>query len=293
MPDGTNKPIAYASRTLLPVERKYSQIEKEALGIIFAVTKFHRYLHGRHFVLQTDHKPLQTILARRRACRLTQPTGCKDGERSFLITILRLSSYQKLGHVDGLSRLIPKMQEPLEDTVIASLRTESIMSTVLCNRVRELPGTQEEIRKDAEKDEFITEIKERIVNKDKQVTNAYTLCDEVLLYRVVILATLQRWIPKDFHIGHPGITRTKSLMRSYVFWKNLDKNIENMIRSCTGCALAAKSPPIQFSPLPKTDLPWTRIHVDFAGPMDGCYYLIVVDCYSKWPKVFKCKKPQL
>ena len=41
MPDRTKKPIAYASRTLLPTEKHYSQIEKEALGIIFAVTKFH------------------------------------------------------------------------------------------------------------------------------------------------------------------------------------------------------------------------------------------------------------
>ena len=60
MPDGTKKPIAHASRTLLPVEKHYFQIEKEALQIIFAVTKFQRYLHGRFFTLQTVHKPLIT-----------------------------------------------------------------------------------------------------------------------------------------------------------------------------------------------------------------------------------------
>ena len=61
MLDRTKKPIAHASRTLLPAEKHYSQIEKEALGIIFTVTRFHRYLHGRFFTLQTDHKPLITI----------------------------------------------------------------------------------------------------------------------------------------------------------------------------------------------------------------------------------------
>ena len=61
MLDGSKKPVAHASRSLLPSEKHYSQIEKEALAIIFAVTKFHRYLHGRFFKLQTDHKPLLII----------------------------------------------------------------------------------------------------------------------------------------------------------------------------------------------------------------------------------------
>lgn len=61
MTDNTIRPIAYASRSYQPAERNYSQIEKEALSIIFAVKKFHKFIFGRKFTLQTDHKPLLSI----------------------------------------------------------------------------------------------------------------------------------------------------------------------------------------------------------------------------------------
>ena len=55
--------------------------------------------------------------------------------------------------------------------------------------------------------------------------------------------------------------------------------------------MAAKAPATTFKPWPKTDQPWSRIHIDFAGPLEDHYYLIVVDRYSKWPEVLRCKRP--
>ena len=53
--DGTERPVAYASRTLLPNEQNYAQVEKEALSLNFGVQKFHQYIYGREFTLVTDH----------------------------------------------------------------------------------------------------------------------------------------------------------------------------------------------------------------------------------------------
>ena len=59
--NGEERPIAFASRTLAPAERNYSQLEKEGLAIIFGVKRFHSYLFGRDFVILSDHKPLRHI----------------------------------------------------------------------------------------------------------------------------------------------------------------------------------------------------------------------------------------
>jgi len=51
---GEKRPIAFASRKLLPRERRYSTIEREWLAITWGIKKFQEYLYGTEFILETD-----------------------------------------------------------------------------------------------------------------------------------------------------------------------------------------------------------------------------------------------
>ena len=61
-PDGSIRPVAYASRILSPMEQRYSQTEREALSGVWACERFHFYIHGSQFDLVGDHKPLEVLL---------------------------------------------------------------------------------------------------------------------------------------------------------------------------------------------------------------------------------------
>ena len=105
--DGTERPIAYVSKTLSDAERNYSQIEREALSIIFGVKKFHQFLYGRTFSLLTDHKPLITTFSPEKGI----PTLVASRLQRWAI-ILSAYSYKieykptkEHGNADSLSRL--------------------------------------------------------------------------------------------------------------------------------------------------------------------------------------------
>ena len=58
------KPIYFASKALTEMQRGYKAIEIESLVVAWAVEKFHHFLYGCHFILETDQKPLEAILSR-------------------------------------------------------------------------------------------------------------------------------------------------------------------------------------------------------------------------------------
>ena len=63
MQDGTDQPIAFASRSLSKAEKGYAHLDKEGLAIVYGVKKFHQYLYDRKFTMTSDHKPLEHIFS--------------------------------------------------------------------------------------------------------------------------------------------------------------------------------------------------------------------------------------
>ena len=55
------KPVAYASCALTETQQRYSQIEKETLGILFGCRKYHQYIYGHNVTVESDHQPLQSV----------------------------------------------------------------------------------------------------------------------------------------------------------------------------------------------------------------------------------------
>ena len=112
MPDRTEKPIAFASRTLTNPEQKYAQIEREG---VFGIKKFHAYLYGCHFTLITDHKPLLTLFGESRAV----PTQASSRIQCWALT---LASYEyslaarpttQHGNADAMNHLPLKFKPTL------------------------------------------------------------------------------------------------------------------------------------------------------------------------------------
>uniref|UniRef100_A0AC34EZC1 Integrase catalytic domain-containing protein n=1 Tax=Panagrolaimus sp. ES5 TaxID=591445 RepID=A0AC34EZC1_9BILA len=287
-PDGTEKPIQFFSRALDATQRKYSQTEKEGLALVMAIKTFHRYLEGRKFTLLTDHKALLSIFGNKKlmpvlaANRLHRWAIFLAGYR-FDIQYRRTTEF---GQADAVSRLIAETRSIPELFEEELDLDDAVATQTLIKHVELLPVTSEDITKAYETDEFAQEVRRSFCNGSTDTRFSEVKGVIMMQNRVYIPAALRARVLDQLHAGHHGITATKQLARQHVYWPNITKDIENMVKCCLSCIQVTKMPvKTHLSSWPRSMNPGDRVHIDFAGPLLDHMLLVIVDSYSKWIEV--------
>ena len=297
--DGQERPIAFASRTLTKTERNYSQIDKEALAIIFGIKRFHAYLYGRHFTLITDHQPLVSIFSPTKGIPVTSAARLQRYAMflSGYTYDIEYRNTKRHTNADALSRL------PFE--VTPEDEKEEAVDVFHLSQFEQLPVTSATIRRETSRDKVLNKVYEQTMSgwstkpDDKELLAYYHRRDEITTYqgclmwgiRVIIPGTLRQQVLEVIHSTHLGVVKMKAIARSHVWWPGIDSEIERITKTCPGCNKVQNNPtkaPIHPWEWPSS--PWERIHVDFAGPFMDKQFLIIVDAHSKWPEVFPMKK---
>ena len=293
MSDGSEKPVAFALRTVNRAERNYSQIDKEALALVWGIRKFNHYLYGRRFTLVTDHQPLTAIfhpekgipaMTAARMQRYALQLATHDYE-------IKYRTSAKHANADGLSRL------PMATGKTA---TESdVMDNFYMNHMDVWPITASVIQSECSKDPVLSKVLGRTQHGWPKVSPVgleplFSKRHELSIFhgcimwgiRGVVPHKLRNQILHELHEGHIGIVEMKGLARSYVWWPGIDQDIESLAKKCQGYQkVQFEAPTVPLHPWKWPIKPWQRIHVDYAGPFMGHMFLIVVDAHSKWAEV--------
>lgn len=290
MKNGEDRPVCYASRSLSAAEKNYSQLEKEALACVWGVKKLHKYLFGREFVIYNDHKPLESLLSEVKQV----PSMAASRIQRWSLT---LSAYNyrfvykpgsMLANADALSRL------PLPDT---HTDTPTSPDTIfLLEALDNSPVKSTSIKQWTDRDPILSKVRRLILSgwteiNDPDLKHYSTKRNELsvengcILWgsRVIVPPQGRQLVVDLLHEAHPGIVNMKRTARSYVWWPNMDAELELKVKQCEECQINQKLPPT--APIHHWTYPckpWSRIHLDYAGPVDGKMLLVTADAYSKW-----------
>ena len=297
------RPVAYASRAMTPTEGRYAQIEKEALASTWACERFQDYLIGKHFTLETDHKPLVSLL------------GCKDiHELPPRIQRLRMRlmrySYD-IVHVPGkyLFTADTLSRAPHSNPTKAdhALEQETILYVSHINRT--LPATDrrlDEIRINQNEDETCRLLMKYIQDgwPEKSAVPGMLQCywpyqasitelNGLLMYdsRIIIPSSFRLDILDKIHEGHQGISKCRDRAKQSVWWPGLSKQIGDLISQCRVCCQNTRNhlEPLVPSELPQR--PWQKVGTDLFEYKQN-KYLLFVDFYSRYIEIAKLNKTQ-
>ncbi|XP_063961269.1 uncharacterized protein K02A2.6-like [Lytechinus pictus] len=292
MDNGETKPIAFASRTLTKSERNYAQIEKEALGIIFGIKKFHQYLLGRNFTLITDHKPLLHLLGPKSSI----PTMAASRMQRWAILLsqydynIEYLSSKENAVADALSRL---PHEDSEDGTEGSIYVTDVVDS-------NFPVTATEIAAETQKDSVLKQVYEQTLygwsetepmNDELKPYHSRRFelsCDQGCVkwgHRVIIPKSLRHKLLDELHSQHSGVVAMKAVARGFMFWPGIDKEIEQISSRCSVCQNVRSKPPrVPLETWRWPARPFQRVHVDFCE-FDSEHFLVLIDSHSKWIEV--------
>ncbi|PAA94395.1 hypothetical protein BOX15_Mlig014775g1 [Macrostomum lignano] len=263
-------------------------ILQPSTAVLIGYTDSHRFLFGREFTLVTDHRPLTHIfgqnsqLPERVSARLQRWAITLSGY-SYVITYRKSAEMKS----DSLSRLVAPTaavsthhvgRVPLSERGLLSLQ-EVIVHTQECPELRKLTdaiGTGQ--------------FNDSDIRSYKPIADELTVQDGAIIRgtKLVVPITLREKALAAAHGVHLGIARTKSLLREY-WWPRMDKMVESRVGTCQVCRTSKPRNRNFCTSWPKPEGPWTRVHVDFAGPIEGHYLLVLVDAYSGYPEVHLTK----
>ena len=280
-------PVAFASRALTRTEAdSYAQIEKELLAAVFACTKFHDFVYGRPVTIETDHKPLISIVKK----------SLNVAPARLQRMLLRLQRYnlkfvykkgKELYLADTLSRAYP-------DETPEEADFEYDVMTVLSISSARMTELQQETLADATMQKLTRFIKEGWPHSERNVPPDikpfYPYRDELVIENDVILKGQRAVIPAVLratyiavvHKGHMGLERTRQLASDIFFWPKMRQDIESAVSQCSACnSCKAHLPTQPMINHPVPDLPWSSLGADLFD-WNGRQYLVVVDSYSGW-----------
>uniref|UniRef100_W6NH43 RNA-directed DNA polymerase n=1 Tax=Haemonchus contortus TaxID=6289 RepID=W6NH43_HAECO len=157
---------------------------------------------------------------------------------------LEYRSTTEFGRADALSRLIPVKPNQTEDVVIAKIEQDIL--AVYEATIKASPVTRILMQVESEKDEEIVKVttalkqgvwpsrsKEEMHNW-KVLRHTLSMQDGCLYFgnRIVVPKSLRGAVLKQLPDGHPGMTRMKMLARGYVYWTNINRDIEENVQKC-------------------------------------------------------------
>ena len=302
------QPVAYASRSMTDAESNYAQVEKEMLAIVFGVERFEQYVYGRPVLVETDHKPLESVFKK----------SLLSAPKRLQRMLLRLQKFDlivqyKKGSdmvlADTLSQAFDESVEKgdvnREDVLgIDDLRGETEKEVESINMIQYLPVTEStrvEIQMTTEADDVLRELKSTIkkgwpaIKEDTPVCirDYFPFRDELTVQdglifkgeRLVIPTTLRSAMLMKVHRSHIGIQGCLRRAREVLYWPNMNSDVEEFVSKCVVCnnhSMEQGKEPLICHEIPSR--PWEKIAVDLFK-LNGRDFLITVDYYSSFFEV--------